>query len=85
MKLKQKRSHSCSKKSRYICPSCRVPFADHMGLVGTCAELQQTRLIMLRLLDDLARLGVEFARDLRLNLDAVGDTKCKATVATKGH
>jgi hypothetical protein len=66
------------------CPSCNVSFTDHMGIIGTCAELQQNRMIMLRLLDDLARLGVEFAHDLRLSLDVQGGSKCKATTQTKG-
>lgn len=72
------------KHRRDICPSCNTSFTDHKGIIGTCAELQENRLIMLKLLDDLARLGVNYARDMRLNLDAVGGDKCKVTTATKG-
>lgn len=25
------------------CPSCGVPFVDHLGLIGTCAELMKAR------------------------------------------
>lgn len=66
------------------CPACNKSFTKHKGIVGTCTELQQNRMIMLRMLDDLAQLSIEFAHDLRLSLDAVGADKCKATVATKG-
>ena len=26
-----------------ICPACGVPYSDHLGLNGTCAELQRLR------------------------------------------
>jgi septal ring factor EnvC (AmiA/AmiB activator) len=28
--------------SEPACPSCGVPFVDHLGLAGTCQELQST-------------------------------------------
>jgi hypothetical protein len=33
------------------CPSCGVPYDAHLGLIGTCAELQRLRAA----LDDLAK------------------------------
>lgn len=28
-------------EERPTCPSCGVPYSDHLGLIGTCAELQR--------------------------------------------
>jgi hypothetical protein len=31
------------------CPSCGVPYVDHLGLIGTCADLLAARRELLRL------------------------------------
>lgn len=29
--------------SPLVCPSCGVPWKDHLGMTGTCAKLQKAR------------------------------------------
>jgi len=43
-------------KEYNFCPSCGVQYFHHLGLIGTCAELQKAKLNILKLKEELYEL-----------------------------
>ena len=53
------------------CPSCGVPFEDHLGLIGTCAKLVKLRRQLAELYDSPALTMRRGNSDLRLIVKAM--------------
>lgn len=55
------------------CPSCGLPFADHVGVIVTCWNLQITRLQLLEARVDRAELRAHRAFRLLVSLCVLPD------------